>query len=327
MPTGVGFDLIVAALLVALLVAAVLVARLQNQRPVRIEADPSPSEERERGLGPTITPLLGSGEPTEEEWEQFEEVLIQADVGRRAARRLVTGMRDRLRPGRDPVALLVEEMAGIFVADPLLSLPNRFAVVMVVGPPQSGKTITTGKLAHRLVNQGRLVALGACGADTGAGVRQLAAWADLSGAELAPQKNGGDPGATSYEAIEWARARGSDALILDAAIRMEARKQQLEEVARIRRVLEKAAGRTHEALLCLDATSGQEGIMEAMSFIDAAGVRGIALTKQDKAERSGIALAARAELQVPLKLVGTGEGIDDLRAFDGRWFAERLVSG
>jgi fused signal recognition particle receptor len=325
MPTGVGFDVMVAALLVMMLVAAILVARLQKEGPVRIEADPSLPQERARGLGPTITALVGSGDPTEEQWRQLEEVLIQAAGGRRAARRLVTGMRDRLRPGRDPEALIVEEMTGLFAADPPLSLSSRFSVVVVVGPPQSGKTITAAKLARRLVNQGRLVALGACGTDAAAAVRQLAAWAELAGAELAPQESG-DPGATSYEAVEWARARGSDVLIVDAAAGIRTPNQQLEEVAKIRRVLEKAAGRMPEALLCLDATSAHDGIMEARPFVDAAGVRGIALTKLDKAERSGIALGARVELQVPLQLVGTGEGIGDLRAFDGRWFSERLVN-
>ncbi len=319
--------MIVAALLVAMLVAAVFVARLQNEGPLPIEADPSPSEDRGRGLGTTITALLGSGEPSEEEWGQLEEVLIQADVGRRAARRLIIGMRDRLRPGRDPETLMVEEMAAFFIADPPLSLPDRFAVVMFAGPSESGKTMTAGKLARRLVNQGRLVTLGACGSDAAAAARQLATWADLSGAELAAQEKEGDPGATTYEAVEWARARRSDALILDAAVRIDTPKQQLEELARIGRVLEKAAERMHETLLCLDVTRGREGIMEATSFIDAAGVRGIALTKLDKAEQSGIVLAARGELQVPVKLVATGEGIDDLRSFDGREFAQRLVRG
>jgi fused signal recognition particle receptor len=327
MPTGVGFDVIVAGALVLLLAASVLVARLQKETGPEAEASASPGGESAGQLGQIAAALLASGAPTEEEWGRFEQALLAADLRSTASRRLLTGMRDRLRPGKDPGDLLVDEVTEFFGGDPPLSVPDGLAVLMIVGPVGSGKTVTAAKLAFHLTGRGRLVTVAACGTLGAASVADLARWAELAGADVAVADNGLDPGAVSYRAVESTRARGSDVLVVDAAGRTDTLKQELEELARIRRVLEKAARRVDEVLLCLDATTRPGDLPKARSFVDAVGVTGIAVTKFDMTRVPGMVLAARGELRVPVKLVGTGEEIRDLREFDPRWFARALMVG
>jgi fused signal recognition particle receptor len=182
-----------------------------------------------------------------------------------------------------------------------------------------------GKLAHRLVNRGRLVAITAMAPFRLAAVQQLASWAERAGADLIALEEATDPGVAGHEAVEAARAQGSDVLIVDAAGGTGAHDRPMDELARVRRVLEKAAGQVDEVLLVLDVSAGQDALTEARQFVDAVGVTGIALSNLDRTGEPGTALVVREELGVSLKLAGTGEDIEDLRSFDADWFARILV--
>jgi fused signal recognition particle receptor len=217
------------------------------------------------------------------------------------------------------------EVGRILPGDPSLSLPGRPAVVMIVGANGSGRTTMAGRLAHRLVNRGRLVALTAVDAVRLPAVHQLASWAERAGADLIAPEGATDPGAAAYEAVDAARARGSDVLIVDSATRGQAEETMLDELARVRRVLEKAAGRVDEVLLVLDARSGRDALTEAKEFVDAVGVSGIALSHLDGTREPEVVLGVVKELGVPVKLVGIGEHIEDLRPFDADWFAGILA--
>lgn len=233
-------------------------------------------------------------------------------------------IRTRRRSGEDP-GDLIAEVARRLNGDPSLSVSGGPAVVMVVGATGSGRTTMVGKVAHRLVNRGRLVAMTAVATFPLAAVRQLASWAERAGADLIGLEGATDAGAAAYDAVEVARARGSDVLIVDAAGGTGAHQLPIDELARMRRVLEKAAGQVGEVLLVLDASRGQNAITEARQLVDAVGVTGIALSNLDRTEDPGVVLVAREELGIPLKLMGTGKDIEDLRSFDADWFSRILV--
>lgn len=225
----------------------------------------------------------------------------------------------------DPGGLENGEAAPILGKDASLSLLGLPAVVMIVGEEGSGVTTMAGKLAYRLVNRGRLVAMTAIGASSLAAERELTSWAERAGADLVVLE-GADPGAGAYEAVGAARARGSDVLIVDTSRGTQPHHGSMEDLARVRRVLEKAAGRVDEVLLVLDATIDQSHtlILHARQFDDAVGVTGIALAKLDRTEDPTITLTALGQIGIPAKVVGTGEGIEDLRGFDPTWFARAL---
>jgi fused signal recognition particle receptor len=197
---------------------------------------------------------------------------------------------------------------------------------MVVGVNGTGKTTTIGKLAHVLTSEGRKVSLAASDTFRAAAGEQLEVWAGRAGAHLVAQTRGADPGAVAFDAVQAARARGSDVLIVDTAGRLHTRQPLMDELRKVKRVLEKAAGRVEEVLLVLDATTGQNGISQARAFTEAVDVTGVVLTKMDGTARGGIVLAVREELGIPVKLVGTGEGISDLAPFDPASFARQLVA-
>jgi fused signal recognition particle receptor len=239
---------------------------------------------------------------------------------------VVTRVRERWKPGQDPEVILREEIADIFSGDPDLSAPDGLAVVMVVGVNGTGKTTTIGKLAHHLRERGRKVAVANSDTFRAAAGEQLGVWAERAGADLVSQERGSDPGAVAFDAVEAARARGHDVLIVDTAGRLHSRKPLMNELQKVGRVLEKAAGKPpDEVLLVMDATTGQNGIAQARTFTEAVGVTGIALTKMDGTARGGVILAIREELGLPVKLVGTGEKIEDLEPFDAHLYASSLV--
>ncbi len=279
------------------------------------------------GLGARIRALFGAGVPGEDEWTRLEELLIKADVGPATAARIMNDVRHRWRPGADAAALVRDEVVEIVAGDEGLRLPgDRLGVVMVVGVNGSGKTTTIGKLAARLTKQGKQVSLAASDTFRAAAAEQLDEWARRAGAHLVSQERGADPGAVAFDAVRSARARGADVLIVDTAGRLHTREPLMEELAKVRRVLEKAAGSPpDETLLVLDATTGQNGVAQARAFTEAVQVTGVALAKLDGTAKGGVVLAVREELGVPVKLVGVGEGPDDLEPFDAREFAERLL--
>jgi fused signal recognition particle receptor len=326
--------LIVVALVVAL-AAAVVMTRVRRRstappkapartRPARQKA-PRPPTAEPRGLGARVRALLGR-EPQADAWEGLQDLLVRADVGPAAASRLVARIRERFEPGADPARLLAEEIAATFAGDPAFApVAGRLSVVMVVGVNGSGKTTTIGKLAAMLAKQGRKVCLAASDTFRAAAGEQLEVWAKRAGADLVAQARGADPGAVAYDAVEAARARGADVLIVDTAGRLHTRQPLMEELKKVRRVLDKARGEVDETLLVLDATTGQNGIAQARSFTEAVEVNGIALTKLDGSARGGIVVAVREELGIPVKLVGTGERVEDLRPFDAEAFARQLL--
>ena len=279
------------------------------------------------GLGGRIRGLFAGKAPTEDEWRRLEEVLVRADVGPHAARTIVDRVKERYRDEEDPAGLLADEIAAVLAGDPALNVaPGRLSVVMVVGVNGSGKTTSIGKLAGRLSGLGYKVSMANSDTFRAAATEQLGIWAERTGAHLVSQSRGADPGAVAFDAVQAAGARGSDVLIVDTAGRLHTRTPLMDELRKVRRVVEKAHGGVDEVLLVLDATTGQNGIQQARVFTEAVGVTGVILTKLDGTARGGIVVAVRDELGVPVKLVGTGEGTDDLEPFDAHVFAAALVA-
>ena len=264
-------------------------------------------------------------------WEALEEALLVADVSLDVAEGLVARLRADVAERRisDPQelrTLLAGAIRDLMAApDGGLDRSGSPAVWLVVGVNGSGKTTTIGKLAHGEVAAGRRVVVAAGDTFRAAATEQLAAWADRAGAHLVRGNPGGDPAAVVFDAISHAAAGGADLVIADTAGRLHTNHNLMGELAKIRRVAERAPGQVREVLVTLDATTGQNGLAQARTFGEAAGVTGVALTKLDGSAKGGSVLSVRAELGVPVKLVGLGEGSDDLVPFDAAAFAAALV--
>jgi fused signal recognition particle receptor len=339
----VGVVLGIAVLIVIVVVAGLLVVRSRRGRRVRearalLErraasraSEPAsrvPVPSRDDGLGARVRSLFATAEPGDEDWAQLEELLVRADVGPGTASRMVTDLRERWVPGSDPASLVADEVITLLGGDDTaLHLPgDRLAVILVVGVNGAGKTTTIGKLAAHLAGQGRRVGL--AGSDTfrAAASEQLDVWAQRSGAHLISQARGADPGAVAFDAVTSAAAKGLDVLIVDTAGRLHTKAPLMEELAKVRRVIEKAGAQVDETILVLDATTGQNGIAQAQAFAGAVAVTGVALTKLDGTAKGGVVLAVREQLGVPVKLIGVGEGIGDLQMFEAAAFADRLLA-
>jgi fused signal recognition particle receptor len=273
--------------------------------------------------------LVSAGfDPTDESsWERLEEALIAADVGVPATAELVRRLEAR-GDAADLADGLGEEIASMLGDPGVLDLAARPSVMLVVGVNGTGKTTTIGKLAERLREHGRSVILAAADTFRAAAEEQLEVWAERAGADFVGSERGGDPAAVAYDAIEAAEARGRDVVVVDTAGRLHTQTNLMEELAKIRRVIERRLeGAPHETLLVVDATTGQNGVQQARLFRDAVDITGVALTKLDGSARGGVAVAIAHELGLPVKLVGVGERLDDLRPFDAQEFARALVSG
>ena len=258
-------------------------------------------------------------------WERLEEALIQADVGVRATAELVRRLEERGELG-DLGQALASEIEELFGRPPTLEVGARPAVILVVGVNGTGKTTTIGKLASRLREHGHRVVLGAADTYRAAAEEQLEIWARRAGAGFVGGERGGDPAAVAYDAIEQAQRDGADVVIVDTAGRLHTQSNLMEELAKVRRVIErKLESAPHETLLVVDATTGQNGLEQARLFGEAAGVTGVVLTKLDGSAKGGIAVAIAYELGLPVKLIGVGESLDDLRPFDAGDFARALV--
>jgi fused signal recognition particle receptor len=255
-------------------------------------------------------------------WERLEEALIYADVGVRATAELIRRLEARQELGELGEAL-AEEITALFGEAPTLALGAHPAVILVVGVNGTGKTTTIGKLANRLRASGRSVTLGAADTFRAAAEEQLEIWAQRSGSEFVGGERGGDPAAVAYDAV----GAGTDVVIVDTAGRLHTQTNLMDELTKVRRVIAgRREGAPHEVLLVVDATTGQNGLQQARIFSDAVGVTGVALTKLDGSAKGGIAVAIAYELGLPVKLVGVGEGLEDLRPFDPQDFARALVS-
>jgi len=255
-------------------------------------------------------------------WERLEEALIVADVGVRATAELVRRLEAR-QDLTDLNAALADEIGALFGDAPTLDVHHKPAVILVVGVNGTGKTTTIGKLAQKLRESGRSVTLGAADTFRAAAEEQLEIWAERAGARFVGGERGADPAAVAYDAID----AGGDVVVVDTAGRLHTQSNLMDELAKVRRVISgRLAGAPHETLLVVDATTGQNGLQQARLFGEAVGVTGVALTKLDGSAKGGIAVAIAYELGLAVKLVGVGEGLDDLRPFDAHDFAQALVS-
>ena len=266
-------------------------------------------------------------DPSDEEaWERLEEALIRSDVGVAATAEIVRRLEARgVASGLEDA--LVDEVETIFGAPPILELAARPTVILVVGVNGTGKTTTIGKLAQKLREHGRSVLVGAADTFRAAAEEQLEIWAERAGADFVGSPRGADPAAVAFDAVEAARARGLDVAIIDTAGRLHTQTNLMAELEKVRRVVaSKLDGAPHETLLVVDATTGQNGLQQARLFGDAVQVTGVALTKLDGSARGGVAIAIAVELGLPVKLVGVGEGVDDLRPFDAHDYARALVA-
>ena len=297
------------------------------------------------GLGKTREGLLGrvtrlmSTKSTIDAFTltQLEEILIGSDVGVDTAGSIVEAIRTRVKETRyadtnELNTILREEIRRQFVNGKEGAILEPFAVskpkpyaIMVVGVNGVGKTTTIGKLAYRYANTGYKVVIAAGDTFRAAANEQLEIWADRAGAKIIQQPQGADPGAVAFDALKSASATGADVLIVDTAGRLHTRVNLMEELKKIRRVLQKVNPATpQEVLLVIDATTGQNGLEQAKQFGSAVGVTGLVLTKLDGTAKGGIVLAITKELSIPIKYIGVGEGIDDLQPFDKDAFVEAL---
>jgi fused signal recognition particle receptor len=286
-------------------------------------------------LGRGLLGLLSRDTLDEDAWEEIEEILLTADVGVTTTRELVDGLRTRVRVlgTRSPEAvreMLREELVTALGPDldrTLRTLPGAEApaVVLVVGVNGTGKTTTCGKLARVLIADGRSVVLGAADTFRAAAADQLATWGARAGVvETVRGPEGGDPASVAYDAVRIGRERRVDTVLIDTAGRLHTKAGLMDELGKVKRVVEKH-GPVDEVLLVLDATTGQNGVVQARVFTEVVDVTGIVLTKLDGTAKGGIVLSVQRELGVPVKLVGLGEGPDDLAPFEPSTFVDALL--
>jgi fused signal recognition particle receptor len=287
-----------------------------------------------QALGSEIQATL-FGPLDEQTWERLEETLIMADVGVSTTASVVGTLELEAGDGKlEGGEALSERLIGLLaetarLGDGRIDIRPTPTVIMAVGVNGTGKTTTIGKLAWHLRNElGRKVLLGAADTFRAAAGEQLEGWAQRAGCEIVLGPEGSDPGAVAFEAIAQARNTGADVVIVDTAGRLHTQDDLMRELGKVRRVLARQLdGAPHETLLTLDATTGQNGLPQAKLFAQAAQVTGVVLTKLDGTARGGIALAIARELGLPVKLIGVGESVEDLRPFDAEEFARALIAG
>ena len=271
----------------------------------------------------------------DETWERLEELLILADVGAPTTAEVVERLERDVESGSVPadgaavqerLIEIVAELAA--VGEPRIDLSAQPAVLMMVGVNGTGKTTTIGKVAWHLARELELdVIIAAADTYRAAAVEQLAEWADRAGAQIVRSAPGSDPGAVAFDAVEAAEARGADVVIVDTAGRLQTQGNLMDELSKVRRVIGKRLeGAPHETLITIDATTGQNGLRQAQAFADAVDVSGVVLTKLDGTAKGGITLAIARELETPVKLIGIGESLEDLRPFDPPDFARALLA-
>ena len=271
-------------------------------------------------------------ELTDDFYDELEESLILADTGMDVTLELVEELRRRVKAEGVKTIEGAREVMVRVIADALsagdtaLNLSTRPSVVLFIGVNGVGKTTTIGKIGHQLRDQRKKVLF--CAADTfrAAAAEQLTIWADRAGVDIIKQQEGADPAAVVFDAMSAAKARNSDVVLVDTAGRLHNKQNLMNELNKISRVIDRELpGCARETLLVLDATTGQNGLIQAKQFKEAAGITGIVLTKLDGTAKGGIAIAIAKELGVPVKYAGVGEGIDDLNPFDAQEFAQALI--
>lgn len=262
--------------------------------------------------------------------EELEEILISADVGMTATEEILDQLRDRIRDGRlkekeQVMDALREIMTGMIGESQPLRLETSPSVILVIGVNGAGKTTSIGKISKRLKLQGKRVVVAAADTFRAAAIDQLAVWCERAGVEMVKQSEGSDPAAVVFDAIAVARKRAADVLIIDTAGRLQNKKNLMNELAKIDRVIDRELpGASRETLLVLDATTGQNAVSQAKEFSQAANITGITLNKLDGTAKGGIVIAIKQELGIPVKFIGVGEKIDDMQEFDAADFVRAL---
>ncbi len=264
-------------------------------------------------------------------YEELEEILVMGDIGIRATEEIIENLKQKVKENhiKEPAdcrELLINSIKEqMYVGDTAYRFEQEKSVVLVIGVNGVGKTTTIGKLAGKLKNQGKKVILGAADTFRAAAGEQLTEWANRAGVEIVGGQEGSDPGSVVYDAVQAAKARKADVLLCDTAGRLHNKKNLMEELKKINRILEKEYPEAYrETLVVLDATTGQNALVQAKQFSEAAEITGIVLTKMDGTAKGGIAVAIHSELGIPVKYIGVGESIDDLQKFDADQFVDAL---
>ena len=290
------------------------------------------------GLGKTRDALMGGIESVmrsfvkidEDFLDELEEILITSDVGVGASEEIIEELRERIRDDRiktreDTMAALREIISGMIGESEPLKLDTVPSVILVIGVNGAGKTPSVGKISARLKAEGKKVVVAAADTFRAAAIDQLAVWCERAGVTLIKQSEGSDPAAVVYDAANYARSKGADVLIVDTAGRLHNKKNLMNELAKINRVIDRELpGASRENLLVLDATTGQNAIIQAKEFGEAADITGLVLNKLDGTAKGGIVLSIRRELGLPVKFIGVGEKIDDMQPFDAQEFITAL---
>lgn len=286
---------------------------------------------RDEGITAQMDEVMESYEEiTDELFDELEEILIMGDVGMPTAERVIRDLKNKIENDKIKDVKQVREtmkdiVSGIVWGGSYLRLRSKPSIILVIGVNGVGKTTTIGKLALRLKEQNRKVILGAADTFRAAAIEQLQVWADRADVDLIKHAEGADPAAVVYDTIQAGKSRGSDVIIIDTAGRLHNKKNLMDELNKISRVIERELpDASKEILLVLDATTGQNAVNQAKDFKDAAGITGIVLTKLDGTAKGGVVLAINNELDVPVKFVGVGEQINDLQPFDADAFASAL---
>ena len=264
-------------------------------------------------------------------YEELEEILVMGDIGIRATEEIIENLKQKVKENHIKEPADCRELLNnsikeqMYVGDTAYRFEEEKSVVLVIGVNGVGKTTTIGKLAGKLKNQGKKVILGAADTFRAAAGEQLTEWANRAGVEIVGGQEGSDPGSVVYDAVQAAKARKADVLLCDTAGRLHNKKNLMEELKKINRILEKEYPEAYrETLVVLDATTGQNALVQAKQFSEAAEITGIVLTKMDGTAKGGIAVAIHSELGIPVKYIGVGESIDDLQKFDADQFVDAL---
>ena len=262
--------------------------------------------------------------------EELEELLISADVGVGATEDIIEELRERIKDGRlkekdDVINALKEILGGMIGEGAPLVLDSKPAVILVIGVNGAGKTTSIGKITNILKSQGKKVVVAAADTFRAAAIDQLAVWCERSGVELVKQNEGSDPAAVVFDAANYAKNKGADVLVVDTAGRLHNKKNLMNELEKINRVIDRELpGACRENLLVLDATTGQNAILQAKEFKNAAEITGLVLNKLDGTAKGGIVISIKRELDIPVKFIGVGEKIDDMKEFDCGEFVTAL---
>lgn len=286
---------------------------------------------RNEGITAQMDEVIESYEEiTDELFDELEEILIMGDVGMPTAEKVISSLKEKIENDKITNVSEVREtmkdiVAGIVWGGSYLKIRTRPSIILVIGVNGVGKTTTIGKLALRLKNMGRSVVLGAADTFRAAAIEQLEVWARRADVPMIKHAEGSDPAAVVFDTIQSAKAKNADVIIIDTAGRLHNKKNLMDELNKISRVIDRELpDASRETLLVLDATTGQNAVNQAKDFKDAAGITGIILTKLDGTARGGVVLAINNELDVPVKFVGVGEQIDDLQPFDAEAFASAM---